>query len=68
MTILHMHKSSKLHVYLCSVMIKAMKDLTFDDLESWLNLNEEKSFTTIVVGTISVGERHKCICGEKIHA
>ena len=40
-------------------MLRAMKDLTFDDLESWLNLDEKKSFTAIVVGTISVGERHK---------
>ena len=33
--------------------------LTFDDLECWLELNEEEPFTTIVVGTISTSKEKK---------
>ena len=35
--------------------------LTFDDLECWLELNEEEPFTAIVVGTISAREDRKKI-------
>ena len=33
--------------------------LTFDDLECWLELNKEKPFTAIVVGTISASKKRK---------
>ena len=49
-------------------MTKTLKDLTLDDLECWFKLDEEKPLPTIVIGTISVGERggtKKCIHGEK---
>jgi hypothetical protein len=39
---------------LATMLREMIKLLTFDDLECWLELNEEKPFTTIVVGTISI--------------
>ena len=41
--------------------------LTFDDLECWLELNEEEPFTTIVVGTISVRKINRAM-PNKIYA
>ena len=33
--------------------------LTFDDLECWLELNEEEPFTTVVIGTISASKERE---------